>query len=69
MARYLHRRCPRCNDYLGIVMRETGRNLPLRAVNGHCWTCGFRLAWILVVGGRSTRALPKVRAPNEKAAT
>jgi hypothetical protein len=47
MATYLARTCPRCNGYLGIVLREAGRNVPIRAVNGHCFTCDYRLAWDL----------------------
>ena len=50
MATYLARACPRCNGYLGIVLREPGRNTPLRAINGHSLKCGYRLAWILVRG-------------------
>jgi hypothetical protein len=34
MATYLARPCPRCNGYLSIVLREPGRNMPVRAVNG-----------------------------------
>jgi hypothetical protein len=52
MAHYLYRKCPRCSDYLGIVLRGNKRNVPARAVNGHCWTCGYRLAWIVIRGGR-----------------
>jgi hypothetical protein len=48
MARYLHRNCPHCNGYLGIVLNESGRSLPLQAVNGHCAECGHRLAWIII---------------------
>jgi hypothetical protein len=48
MATYLARQCPRCNGYLGIVLREPGRNMPVRAVNGHCLKCGYRLAWIVI---------------------
>ena len=44
MARYLYRNCPRCAGYLGIVLREPGRNTPLQAVNGHCLKCDYRLA-------------------------
>jgi len=39
MARYLARSCPRCNGYVGIVIRESGPNLPLQAVNGRCSGC------------------------------
>lgn len=41
MATYLARACPRCNGYLGIVLREPGRNTPLMAINGHCLKCGL----------------------------
>lgn len=54
MVRYLYRSCPRCNGYLGIVLREPGRNVPLQAVNGHCLGCGYRMSWIVIQGkGRS----------------
>jgi hypothetical protein len=52
MATYLARPCPRCNGYLGIVLREPARNTPVRAVNGHCLKCGYRLAWIVIKGNR-----------------
>ena len=47
MAKYLARSCPRCNCYVGIVMRDPGRNVPLQAVNGHCLGCGYRMSWIV----------------------
>jgi hypothetical protein len=46
MARYLARACPRCNGYVGIVIREPGRNVPLQAVNGRCSGCSYRMAWL-----------------------
>ena len=52
MARYLARSCPRCNGYLGIMLREPGRNVPLQAVNGHCLGCGYRMSWIVIRGGQ-----------------
>src|ERR687898_417057 len=33
MATYLARPCPQCNGYLGIILRESGRNVPVRAVS------------------------------------
>jgi hypothetical protein len=50
MAKYLQRSCPRCNGYVGIVIREPGRNTPLQAVNGKCLGCNYRLAWIVIRG-------------------
>ena len=55
MARYFARSCPRCNGYLGIELREPGRNTPVQAINGHCLQCGHRLAWILVTGKGNAR--------------
>lgn len=55
MARYLARACPKCNGYVGIVLREPGHTSRLRAINGHCFKCGYRLAWILVRGKPASR--------------
>jgi len=33
MAKYLYRSCPRCNGYVGIIVREAGGNTQLQAVN------------------------------------
>jgi hypothetical protein len=62
MAKYLYRSCPRCNGYLGIVLREPGRSTPLQPVNGQCLGCGYRLAWIVIRGKRdSARGLERER--------
>ena len=29
--------------------------MPVRAVNGHCLTCGYRLAWIVIKGKQAAR--------------
>jgi hypothetical protein len=55
MARYLARACPRCNGYVGIVIREPGRNVPLQAVNGRCTQCSYRMSWIVTRGKRTER--------------
>jgi hypothetical protein len=47
MAKYLAQTYPRCNGYVGIIMRDPGRNVPLQAVNGHCLDCGYRMSWIV----------------------
>jgi hypothetical protein len=50
MARYLFRNCPRCAGYIGIVLRDPQPACPGR--NGHCLNCDYRLAWIVIRGGR-----------------
>ena len=66
MARYLHRNCPRCNGYVGLLLREPGRNTPLQAVNGQCLGRGYRLAWIVILGKRDTaRGLERERRLNK----
>jgi hypothetical protein len=37
----------------GIIIREPGRNVPLHAVNGRCTQCAYRMAWIVIRGGKS----------------
>jgi hypothetical protein len=65
MARYLARACPRCNGYVGITIREPGRNVPLQAVNGRSSPCPYRIAWIVIRGsvqsGISRHLKPKHR--------
>jgi hypothetical protein len=61
MARYLARACPHCNGYVGITIREPGRNVPLQAVNGRCTQCTFRMAWIVIEGRGTERALSSKR--------
>ena len=53
MARYLARACPRCNGFVGIVIREPGRNVPVQAVNGRCSQCPYRMGWIVIRGKAS----------------
>ena len=36
-----NREGPRRNGYVGIVIREPGRNVPLQAVNGRCSRCSI----------------------------
>jgi C4-type Zn-finger protein len=50
MIRYLARSCPRCSGYVGITIRESGLNVPVKAVNGRCSRCTFRMAWIVIRG-------------------
>jgi len=42
----LQRSCPKCNGSLRIVIPERKRKLPVQAINGVCFRCGYRLAWI-----------------------
>jgi hypothetical protein len=59
-AKYLARACPRCNGYLEIALGESGRNVVVRAINGRCVKCGYRLAWILISGKRAAlRIIPQ----------
>jgi hypothetical protein len=61
MRKYLARPCPRCNGYLGIVLREPQRNRGVRSICGHCFKCHHRLAWTLIIG----KALIPANVPEE----
>ena len=53
MAKYLARVCPKCGDYLGVVIPEPlepTREIPVEAT---CSLCGFNLFWKIVTGNRS----------------
>src|SRR5262249_43015259 len=43
MAKYLARTCPRCNGYLGIIMRKPARNSPLQLSTGVVWRVAIDL--------------------------
>ena len=49
MAKYLYRSRPRCSDYLGVVVPEPVKEVP---INAYCLRCGFKLDWKVVVGKR-----------------
>ncbi len=60
MLKYLYRTCPKCKDYLGVVVRdppEPEREVPIDA---HCVVCGFKLGWRLVLGKRPYSKLTKL---------
>jgi hypothetical protein len=50
MTKYLARACPRCNGYLGVVLRPPERNTGLQAIRGHCFKCHHQLTWKLLRG-------------------
>ena len=60
MTKYLYRTCPKCKDYLGVVVTdppESKREVPIDA---HCVVCGFKLGWRLVLGKRSSSKSTKL---------
>ena len=49
MTKYLYRECPKCKDYLGVVVRDPPgpkREIPIDA---YCVVCGFKLDWKVIV--------------------
>ena len=53
MARYLAKACPQCGGYLGITMRGPLKRAPIKAINGYCVRCDYRMAWLVLDGKRS----------------
>ncbi len=61
MLKYLYRTCPKCKDYLGVVVPdppEPEREIPIDA---HCVVCGFKLGWKLVLGKKHVKAKQVMR--------
>ncbi len=52
MTKYLYRDCPKCGDYLGVVVRDPPGPKSEIPIDAHCVVCGFKLGWRLVLGKR-----------------
>lgn len=52
MAKYLARTCPRCGDYLGVVVPEV-EDTPKTNISAVCASCGYELRWTVVEGGKT----------------
>ncbi len=52
MLKYLYRTCPKCGDYLGVVVRDPPGPKSEIPIDARCLRCGFKLGWRLVLGGR-----------------
>jgi len=50
MARYLYRACPKCKDYLGVVVPEPPDPVTEVPIDAHCAVCGFKLSLAVILG-------------------
>ncbi len=50
MTKYLYRTCPKCKDYLGVVVRDPPGPKSEIPIDAYCVVCGFKLLWKVVVG-------------------
>jgi len=57
MARYLARICPKCRDYLGVVIPVPQKKSDELSINATCLKCGFKLGWKVFQGKRQTHSL------------
>ncbi len=62
MAKYLHRTCPKCNDYLGVVVPEPPEPVKEVTIDAHCAVCGFKLDWKVVLGRKPFRRNSNAKA-------
>ncbi len=60
MLKYLYRTCPKCGDYLGVVVPDPPGPMSEIPIDAHCVVCGFKLGWRLVLGKRSSSKLTKL---------
>ena len=56
MTKYLYRTCPKCNDYLGVVVTDPPEPMREVPIDAHCVVCGFKLEWRLVLGKKHVNA-------------
>ncbi len=52
MTKYLYRTCPKCKDYLGVVVRDPPGPKSEIPIDAYCCRCGFKLAWRVFLGKR-----------------
>ena len=57
MAKYLYRSCPKCNDYLGVVVPDPPEAVTVVPIDARCLRCNFKLAWKVISGRKSIVAL------------
>jgi len=50
MAKYLYRTCPKCKDYLGVVVPEPPEPVTEVSIDARCLRCGFKLDWKVIRG-------------------
>ena len=66
MAKYLSRTCPKCKDYLGVVVPEPPEPVKEIPIDARCLRCGFKLAWKVVMGRKSISGTPWDRKAQNK---
>ena len=49
MAKYLYRSCPKCKDYLGVVVPEPPEPVAEVAIDAYCVVRSFELDWRVVL--------------------
>jgi len=52
MLKYLYRDCPKCGDYLGVIVRDPPEPMREVPIDAHCVVCGFKLGWKVVLGNK-----------------
>ena len=52
MAKYLYRSCPKCKDYLGVVVPEPPEPVKEVPIDARCLKCGFKLLWKVILGNK-----------------
>jgi len=60
MLKYLYRTCPKCKDYLSVVVCDPPEPMREVPIDAHCVVCGFKLGWRLVLGKRTFSKLTKL---------
>ena len=53
MARYLARNCPRCKDYVGVVIREPLEPVTEIPIEATCLRSGHKLPFLKIILGNT----------------
>ena len=64
MTKYLYRTCPKCKDYLGVVVRDPLGPKSEIPIDAYCCRCGFKLLWKVVLGNKGSERESESRKAN-----
>jgi len=54
MLKYLYCTCPKCGDYLGVVVPEPPEPVEEIPIDARCLRCEYKLRWKVIPGKQSS---------------
>jgi len=68
MTKYLYRTCPKCKDYLGVVVRDPPGPKGEIPIDTYCCRCGFKLLGKVVLSNLGNKGFEREATEHGKRA-